>query len=202
MKTRSQTIAKAVLVSSALLTSCAALADPPHWANAYGYRDHHDHDDRDFDYARVVDVDPIIRHVRVSSPQRECWNEDRPVSSGPSGTEVRATLVGGLIGAVVGHQIGYRHHDAAAVVGGSMIGAAIGNSIGANEAAKRGEYRQVGYESVQRCEVTNRDEWVDEADGYRVTYVYNGREYTTRMPYDPGQRIRVGVDVRPDFDRR
>ena len=31
----------------------------------------------EYDYARVVDVDPIYRHVRVSMPRRECWNETR-----------------------------------------------------------------------------------------------------------------------------
>jgi uncharacterized protein YcfJ len=34
-------------------------------------------------------------------------------------------------------------------------------------------------------------------DGYRVTYVYQGREYSTRMPYDPGDRVRIRVDVIP-----
>ena len=34
-------------------------------------------------------------------------------------------------------------------------------------------------------------------DGYRVTYEYNGCEYDTRLPYDPGQKIRVRVAVAP-----
>jgi uncharacterized protein YcfJ len=199
MKTRSQLVSKAILVTLTAAVSGTALANPPHWANARGY---HEHNDRDSDYARVVDVDPIVHRVRVSTPQRECWNEERPVSSGPSGTEIRATLFGGLIGAVVGHQIGHSHHDPVATVGGSLVGAAIGNSIGANQAAKRGEYQQVSYQSVERCEVNYHDEWTEQIDGYRVTYEYGGREYTTRMPYDPGQRLRVGVDVRPALDRQ
>jgi uncharacterized protein YcfJ len=105
-----------------------------------------------------------------------------------------------LIGAGVGYHISERTHmhDPIAVVGGSLIGAAIGNSIGVQKAERRGEYRTVGYESVQRCEVSYRDEWAEEIDGYRVTYVYHGREYVTRMPHDPGERIRVDVDVRPE----
>ena len=199
MKT-SQCLSQAILVTLGLATSAAAFASPPKWAHAHGRG--HDHGNRDTDYARVVDVDPIIRRVRISTPQRECWTEERPVASGPSRTQVHATLAGGIIGAVVGHQIGHPHHDAAGVIGGSMLGAAIGSSIGASQAEKRGEYRQVAYESVQQCAVTQREEWAEQVDGYRVTYVYNGREYATRMPYDPGERIRVGVDVRPDFDRR
>ena len=33
--------------------------------------------------------------------------------------------------------------------------------------------------------------------GYRVTCEYAGRQYVTRMPYDPGERIRVRVAVTP-----
>jgi len=34
--------------------------------------------------------------------------------------------------------------------------------------------------------------------GYEVRYLYDGREYTTRLPYDPGTRLRVNVDVQPE----
>jgi hypothetical protein len=30
-----------------------------------------------------------------------------------------------------------------------------------------------------------------------VTYRYNGRDYRTQMPYEPGERIRVRVSVDP-----
>ena len=33
--------------------------------------------------------------------------------------------------------------------------------------------------------------------GYHVTYEYNGRHYTTQLPYDPGDRMRVRVAVAP-----
>jgi uncharacterized protein YcfJ len=205
---RSSIVSRAVLVAMGVVgVATSALADPPRWAHAYGHRDHDDRYsryDRDSDYARVIDVDPIIRRVRVSAPQRECWNEDRPVAAGPSHTEIRSTIIGGLIGAAVGHHISaaQRIHDPVAVIGSSLIGAAIGNNIGVHKAERRGEYREVGYESVQRCEVNYRDDWEEQIDGYRVTYVYHGREYTTRMPYDPGERVRVNVDVEPDFDGR
>ena len=127
MKTRSQTpakstLAKAILATLSLVVSSAALADPPQWAKANGHRDrgHQDRYERDIDYARVIDVDPIIRRVRVSSPRQECWNEDRRVSSGPSRTEVRATIVGGLIGAAVGHHINAAHRLHNYIIGGAF----------------------------------------------------------------------------------
>src|SRR5690348_6817755 len=35
--------------------------------------------DRDggYDYAKVVDVEPLMTRVRVSTPERECWDETR-----------------------------------------------------------------------------------------------------------------------------
>lgn len=32
---------------------------------------------------------------------------------------------------------------------------------------------------------------------YRVSYRYHGRHCTTKMPYDPGARIPVRIDVEP-----
>ncbi|HTE39271.1 MAG TPA: hypothetical protein VK629_00490, partial [Steroidobacteraceae bacterium] len=158
---------------------------------------------RDGQYARVVDVDPIVRRVRVSVPQEECWNESRVAPSAPSRTEIRSTIIGGLIGAAVGHRVS-THADvssSAAVVGGSLIGAAIGSGIGINKAERRGDYRDPAYQTVQRCEVNHREQWEEQVDGYRVTYMFNGQRYTTQMPYDPGPRLRVDVNVRPVQDQ-
>jgi len=199
MNTRSKTVSRAVLVTLGVLSAGAALATSPSWAKAHGY----DRGYRDAEYARVIDVDPIVRRVRVSTPEQECWTEEQGVQGGPARSEVRGTLIGGLIGAAVGHQLG-RHYDAGpvAVVGGSLIGAAIGNGVGASKAQRNGEYVPVRYRDVERCEVSYRDQWEERIDGYDVTYVYNGRKYTTVMPYDPGKRIRVDVNVRPVTDDR
>ena len=51
--------------------------------------------------------------------------------------------------------------------------------------------------TVERCEVRHIDSWEERTDGYRVTYVYNGRKGVTELPYRPGDRIRVRVDVTP-----
>ena len=50
---------------------------------------------------------------------------------------------------------------------------------------------------MQRCETRYREEWQERVDGYRVTYKYHGRGQVTEMPYRPGERIRVRVDVTP-----
>jgi len=38
-----------------------------------------------------------------------------------------------------------------------------------------------------------RERYDERIDGYRVTYLFRGREYSTVMSYDPGQRIRIRV---------
>jgi len=204
MNTKSTFASRVGLIAlGALALAGTAWADKPYWAK--GQR--HDRGYRDVDYARVIDVEPIVRRVRISRPEQECWSEDRPVYRGGSGTVARSTIVGGLIGAAVGHRIGHhhrhhRHHNAAALVGGTLVGAVIGNSIGESRAARNGAYQTVRYDTVRRCQVNYRDDYEESIEGYRVTYVYNGREYTTRMPYDPGRRVLVDVNVRPVIEGR
>jgi uncharacterized protein YcfJ len=157
-----------------------------------------------YDYARVVDVQPLVTRVRVSTPQRECWDETRydegPYRGGPlpRGT-AGGTLLGAVIGAAIGNQIGHGQGRHAATAGGAVIGAAIGHDQAARRAAANGTYAAVpprGY-TVQRCETRYHDEWEERTDAYRVTYVYNGRRQVTELPYRPGDRIRVRVDVSP-----
>ena len=150
-----------------------------------------------YDYAQVISAEPVIRHVTVTTPVRECWQETehytvRPRHVGGGGS----TLVGAIIGGVVGHQFGSGHGNDAATLAGSLIGAAIGG-----DAARR-RYGDPGgpvehSRPVQRCETQYREHQEERIDGYRVVYRYNGQKYATQMPQDPGSRIRVRVDVRP-----
>jgi uncharacterized protein YcfJ len=162
----------------------------------------------DYDYARVVDVEPIVHRVRVSVPNRECWTETRyedvsyservqgaPRPRGAAGS----MILGGIIGAAIGNQIGSGDGRRAATVAGAVIGSAIGH-----DAADRrnGRYERVVTESrpyeAERCEVRYDERFEERIEGYHVTYVYNGITQTTRLPYDPGDRIRVRVDVHPE----
>ncbi|HTU65610.1 MAG TPA: glycine zipper 2TM domain-containing protein [Steroidobacteraceae bacterium] len=196
-----------VLATAALaLGSTGAFAQDRYDDGRYNDRPEYDrpgYDDRDndgYDYARVVDVQPLTRQVRVSSPQRECWDEtryDEPNYSPPRPRNSGgATLLGAVIGAAVGNQIGHGHGRHAATAAGAIIGASIGNA----EAGRRNGYEQPppprAY-TVQRCETHYREDVQERVDGYRVTYVYNGRRGVTELPYRPGDRIRVRVDVSP-----
>jgi uncharacterized protein YcfJ len=68
--------------------------------------------------------------------------------------------------------------------------------VGYDSARRRTEVRTEEH-VVQRCATRYENEYEERIDGYRVTYEYNGREHTTRLPYDPGERMRVRVAVAP-----
>jgi uncharacterized protein YcfJ len=160
---------------------------------------HYDRYDRDYDYARVIDVDPIVSRIRVAVPTRQCWNESRYEEGGyrtRSGNVNGATLVGGLLGAVVGNQFGHGDGRRAATVAGAALGAVVGNQSAAN---RRDAYRyeEPRASEVERCETRHEERYEERIEGYRVSYVYDGRRYTTQMPYDPGNRIRIRVNVHP-----
>ena len=209
-KSAVSTTAMAGLAAAGLLLgSQAAFADPGRWQNQND-DDYGRHGQTEYDYARVVDVEPIVRNVRVSTPRRQCWNETRyeevRYSDGGRREPPRAAgsmILGGLIGAAIGTQVGHGDGRRAATVAGAVIGTAVGHDAAARREAGNGgyarrDYRETRPYDVERCDVRYDEEYERHIEGYRVTYVYEGRTRTTRLPYDPGDRIRVRVDVHPE----
>ncbi len=149
-----------------------------------------------YDYAKVISSQPIVNYVTVKTPVRECWEEmqyytvDRRPRHGGG-----ATLVGAILGGVIGHQVGSGRGNDAATVAGTLIGAAVGSEASRQRHAGYGEERIA--RPIERCETRFQSREEQRIDGYRVTYRYHGQKYSTVMPYDPGNRIRVRVDVRP-----
>lgn len=152
------------------------------------------------DRARVIDVEPIVRTVRIELPRRECWDEQVPRSArydhshNPGGM-----IVGGLIGGLVGHSLGRRVNKGrgryAATAAGTLIGAAVGHSATGHQHAEPAE---PGY--VERCRTQVDYTTEERVDGYWVTYRYQGEEFRTRMAHDPGESLRVHVRVVPLTD--
>jgi uncharacterized protein YcfJ len=193
-------------VAGSVILSTAAFANQAYDGNDDVDRDAGGNDSR-FDVAEVVRVDPLVRQVRVTVPRRECFDDTRYVPvRGPGGPPQGAAggmILGGLIGAVVGHQFDGRHSRNNGTLAGGVIGAAIGHDV-AEQNAARGQDYGYGYGggevrpvSVQHCEVREDEHFEDRTEGFRVTYRYSGRTYVTRMPNDPGRQIRVRVSVSP-----
>lgn len=173
------------LSMSMLVAGCAS-AD-------HGYRRHyHDnyaysnYDNRDYgDYGRVVAARPIYRQVAIEVPRESC-RVQTVARERRNGDSFAGTVVGGLVGAAIGHEIGNGRGSATAV--GGLIGASIGNDAGSS--------RSVRYRDEEVCRTQYRTEYEQRIIGYDVSYSYNGRMYQTRTDRHPGDRIAVAVAVR------
>jgi len=161
------------------------------------------------DSAPVLEARPIVDRVPVN--REECWSEqrrgyeERRVTRQDNGVPIGAgTVLGAIAGGVIGHQFGNssggRDRGTAA---GAVIGGIVGNQVDRENAGpSSGEVTEVERRpvtrEVERCRTVQEVREV--ASGYDVRYRYAGREFVTRLPYDPGRRIRLAVDVRPVVD--
>lgn len=148
---------------------------------------------RGWEYAKVVSADPVIRQVRVSEPQRECHEEpvtERTVYRGSQ--DPAAPLFGAIIGGVIGHQFGGGRGKDVATVAGALIGA---NHVATHGSSGNRVVERTVYET--RCSTVHYARYEDRIEGYNVAYRYQGHTYRTWLPYDPGKRMRVRVDVSP-----
>jgi len=147
--------------------------------------------------ARVNNIDPIVKNVEVSTPKRECWEEE---ISRPVYTEHRNNtgdvLFGGLVGGVVGNQFGHGRGKTAATVVGSIIGAAVANDV---TESNRHVTRSTSVEYEHRCRVTHTSYTEQRVEGYWVTYRYKGEIFTSRLDEEPGKRLKIKVQVTPEF---
>jgi len=146
-----------------------------------------------FDVARVVDVDPVWRRVRIDQPRERCWIETHYVEERHRTDRTSAALAGGVVGAAIGSQVGRGEQRVATTVAGAVAGSTIGYQLAR---ASDGDRVTHAY-PVERCELVSGKAHRRQIDGYRVSYVYAGRRYTQVLPYDPGRRVRVRVDGRP-----
>lgn len=164
-----------------LVVNEAALAYDRHARDAGAY----------YDYAKVEDVRPIYRMVRVDRPRQECWREQ--VVHREEGSRSKTPMVvGGIIGGALGNQFGKGRGKDAATIAGVLLGASIGNDM-----RNRHHRDREWLESEDVCrEVVDYTE-ERRVVGYEVTYRYHGRSYVTEMDHDPGSRVRVAVDVAP-----
>lgn len=150
-----------------------------------------------YDYARVVEVEPLIKYVTVKTPVRECYEEEYPQASDPvdPGRGVKGpTIAGGIIGGLIGSQIGGGRGQDAAILAGTLIG----SSVARNRALQKQRVRYAEESGpIKTCNISYEYHEEERIDGYRVRYEYAGEVYSTRMGYDPGNQIKVRVSVRP-----
>ncbi len=148
-------------------------------------------DDVYYDMAQVLSVSP--RTETVNSPRQECRTEYERSSSYNSGErDVGGAIIGGIAGGLLGSQVGKGKGRVASAAIGAATGALVGDRI---DNSNNG-YNSYSTRPIERC--TSVDNWQTVNRGYLVTYRYNGRDYTTVTPYDPGNSLRLRVSVAPD----
>ncbi len=139
------------------------------------------------DYARVTKVTP--EYERVNLPRKECFSDYVPERAPRRGDSMLGPLIGGVAGGLLGAQVGKGNGRIASSAAGAAVGAIVGDRL-----SHRGpdEYYE---REVRRCRLV--DHWENRVTGYRVTYEYQGRPYSAILPYDPGPRLAVQVQVTP-----
>lgn len=191
----------APLLLLALTASASAFAD--NYDNRYGnsymppppapYPVKHPANTAFQDTAWVLSSKPVYQEI--NQPRRECWEEkvgyeQREVIRG-SDNSVGSAIFGGLVGGVLGNSIGKGDGRKAATAAGAVLGAIAGDKF----ADSRREYgpAEPRVRVEQRCREV--DNWTRKVTGYDVVYRYQGRDYTSFMPFDPGNKVRVNVSV-------
>ena len=143
-------------------------------------------DNTHYGWADVLRVDPNYGIVRTEVPQQQCY--DQPVVRHEGGNSTAGTILGAVVGGVLGTTIGKGDGRRAATVAGAVAGGAVGNRAG----------RGRDYESSEtRCRDVSTVSEQRRITGYDVEYRYRGQVYMSRLNYDPGERLRVRVNVEP-----
>lgn len=146
-----------------------------------------------YDYATVIESQPVYTTVKINTPREECWQEqviyeDRGRSRHPLGT-----VLGGVIGGALGNAAGHnKSNKRVGAVVGAVLGATVGNVIASSNAPS--VRRQ---ETQERCKVYQDYREEERLIGYQVRYRYNERTYSTRMDTDPGDTIKVRLAISP-----
>lgn len=146
-----------------------------------------------YETAQVISVNPRTETINV--PRQECRTEyeQRGSSYNSGDRDVGGAIIGGIAGGLLGGTVGKGKGRAVTAAIGAATGALVGDRL---DNSNNG-YNSYSTRPIERC--SSVDSWQTVNRGYLVTYRYNGRDYTTVMPYDPGNSIRMRVSVAPEI---
>ncbi len=151
-----------------------------------------------YDEADVLSSTPIYRVVETTAPQRECWEEEvsRPVRRYSRDDSATPELFGALLGGALGNAVGHNKSNKRV---GAVVGAVLGGSIAGDlsRQSRASSGNEVVIDTVERCRTVSNTVQEEKLVGYDVRYSYNGREQTVRLDRDPGDTVRVRVNVEP-----
>jgi uncharacterized protein YcfJ len=145
--------------------------------------------------ARVVASTPV--YESINEPRRECWTETvgHETRSYRDGNNTGGAVLGAIAGGLIGSTVGKGNGKVAAAAVGAATGAVVGDRW--NDGGTRYESRP---RQVEQCRV--QDNYRQVISGYDVRYRYGDREYSTRLPYDPGKWLTLNVSFSVADDQR
>jgi len=145
--------------------------------------------------AQVLSSTPV--YDTVNEPRRECWTETSryETRSYRDGSNTGSTVLGAIAGGLIGSTVGKGNGKVAAAAVGAATGAVVGSRWNDGGTRYGSSPRQ-----VERCR-TN-DNYRQVVSGYDVRYRFQGREFSTRLPNDPGKWLTLNVSFSVAEDQR
>ena len=147
-----------------------------------------------YEWANVVEAEPVIRIIRRPVDEEVCWQEEvyREVPERRAKTPV---VFGALLGGLIGNQFGSGHGRDAMTFAGVALGRAIAKD---NQRRKNPQHYYASLED--RCGINTQWTETEQVIGWDVVYEYEGETYVTRMQNEPGEQIQVQVSIAPVQD--
>ena len=142
----------------------------------------------------VISSYPVYKTVIREQPRQECHIEQ--VAHRDSGRKsATPAIVGTIVGGALGNAVGSKKSNKRV---GAVVGGVLGYSIGRDVARRNAEAdADVRYEEREMCSTVYEQVKEERLTGYDVKYAYGGQTYKTRMRTDPGETVRVRVQVQP-----
>lgn len=145
----------------------------------YYYNDNSNYQDESSNtqYVKVVDSRPVYDNAVERTPYEYCRNVRVPVRRGGNSGGFDAqnglgTLIGGVAGGILGHQVGGGNGKTVATIGGAILGSAVGNNLSRRDR----DNGRVYYEQRRECETRYRESRKRVLTGYNNIGYYKGQK--------------------------
>lgn len=131
---------------------------------------------------RVVSATPIYKTVVKEIPYTRCY--DKPVRhyetySTNTHNGTLGTLIGGVAGGILGHQVGGGSGKTVATIGGAIVGTMVGHNL-SNQRAYRPAREYITHQEVCTTEYQRR--YSKQFVGYKNIAYYKGRKIVKISP--------------------
>jgi uncharacterized protein YcfJ len=179
---------KLLITSALLFLATSPLVQAKH---DRGYQSNHEHNRGEFK-AKVINFSPIYKYVAVTQSQIYCAPGQIHSTFRRSHDSRRhdksATIVGGVLGGVIGHAASDKNHKGL----GAILGAVIGSSLAHNIGYVNNNHTHNIPVKPGNCVFTLRKaNKIRVREGYEVTYRTQGKIYQTFRKNKPQKHIRI-----------